>query len=201
MKTLLDLTSEFAALNDAKTCCKRTLPAASEKRWAELKAFYDVLMARAGVHRRSPLRRFTVADIRRKVPARMRLRVPAEMDILVHSQDEYHTAQVLNLSCGGALLTADTLFDLGSRLTLYLIKFGRGSKSFLKTEGEVVWHDEASIFETKPPDKMGIRFIGLAQPDLEELESFVIETLERQLLALDVGALTSDFVYHEKLAL
>ena len=107
----------------------------------------------------------------------------------------------MNLSSGGALLAADTRFDLGSRLTLYLIKAGRGSMPFVRMDGEVVWCVEPEIIETKLPDKMGIRFIELAKPVLEELELFVIEILERQFLALDARALAPNFICSEQLIL
>ena len=134
MKTPLDLICEFAVLDDTKTRCKGTLPLLMEKRWAELKGFYDALMAWNGVPGRADIGRYTVAEIRRKLSPRERLRVPAEMDIFFHHQGSYHTARLVNLSCGGVALTADTPFDLGSRLTLYLIKSDTRGAPFLRTD-------------------------------------------------------------------
>jgi hypothetical protein len=201
MKTPLDLTCEFAVLNDAKTRCKGTLPPALEKRWAELKAFYDMLMDRHGVSGRVAIRRYTVEEIRQKLTALRRLRVPAEMDVFFHHRGIYHTARLMNLSCGGALLATDTPFDRGARLTLYLIKADRSRTPLLQTDGEVVWHLAPKTVGVELTDKMGIRFIELARPVLEEIESFVVETLERQLLAFDARVLAPDFVCHEQLVL
>jgi hypothetical protein len=201
MKTLLDLTGEFAVLNHAKNRCHGTLPPELEKRWSELKRFYDSLMSHNGVHRRAATHAFTVPDIRQKVPVRMCLRVPVEMDIFFDHYGEYHTARIMNLSCGGALLSADTVLDPGSRLTLYLIKSGRDQVPFVKTDSEVVWCREQKIITPELPDKMGIRFIELPEPILAELESFVIETLERQLSAVDPRTLDPVFVSSEQLVL
>lgn len=201
MKTPLDLTCEYAALDDAKKRYGGALPPAFEKRWAELKAFYDVLMTQNGFSGRPGTRRFTALDIRRELPHRMRLRVPAEMDIFVRYRGEYHTAQVVNLSCGGALLFADTLFRVGSRLTVYLSSVRRGSAALLTSTGEVVWCAERGIAAHELPHRMGTRFIDLAKPVLDELEWRVIETLEQQLLALDASSLDPDFVRREQLVL
>jgi hypothetical protein len=197
MKTPLDLTCEFAALDDAKTRCKGHLPPSLEKRWVELKGFYDMLMAWNGVPERPAIQRYTAAEIRRKLTCRERLRVPAEMDIFFNHRGLYHTARLVNLSCGGVLLTADTRFDLGSRLTLYLIKFDRGGMPFIRTDGEVVWNVGARLDEAEPPDKMGVRFIELGRSVLEELDSFVIEILEQQLGAFDARALAPELVCQE----
>jgi hypothetical protein len=200
MKTPLDLTCEFAALDDAKTRCKGALPLLLENRWAELKGFYDLLMAWNGIAGRADIGRYTVAEIRRKLTVRQRLRVPAEMDLFFHHRGVYHTAKLVNLSCKGALLTADSPVDRGSRLTLYLIKTDRGGIPFLRTDGEVVWSVAPKVAETEQlHDKMGIRFIELAKPVQDELESFVIETIERQLLGFDARALAPEFVCHEQL--
>jgi hypothetical protein len=106
VKTLLDLIQEFAALNEAKTLGKGSLPRAKENRWAELKRFYDMLMAQNGLAR-EPASPFTAAQIRERVAARGRLRVQTDLEIVVAQGPEYHRARVGNISRGGAMLHCD----------------------------------------------------------------------------------------------
>jgi hypothetical protein len=63
MKTVLDLIGEFAELNEAKVAHRGRLPLEAEKLWEELKAFYDLLMSRAGVGPRPVTRRFSATDV------------------------------------------------------------------------------------------------------------------------------------------
>ena len=74
MKTVLDLIGEFAVLNDAKVTWGGRLPPDAEKRWEELKGFYDLLMSNSGVATRPVTRRFSAKDVEEKVTARERLR-------------------------------------------------------------------------------------------------------------------------------
>ncbi len=200
MKTVLDLIQEFVTLNDAKSCNGGNLPPASERRWAELKAFYDLLMVQSGLPKR-PRCRFTAAEIHRRVPIRTSLHVPVEMDIAVQCQGEYHTARVMNLSCGSALLASGALFEVGSRLTLYLAIVGRDSETFLVMEGDVVWRTELAVAESALRHRMDIRFVALSETAQEKLDSFVVEILEKQLLLLDTTVLDAGFVRREGLLL
>ncbi len=201
MKTVLDLIQEFATLNDAKSCNGGNLPpASSERRWAELKAFCGRLRVQSGCLKR-PRCRFAAAEIRRRVPIRTSLHVPVEMDLAVQCQGEYHTARVMNLSCGSALLASGALFEVGSRLTLYLAIVGRDSETFLVMEGDVVWRTELAVAESALRHRMDIRFVALSQSAQEKLDSFVVEILEKQLLMLDPTALDPDFVRREELLL
>ena len=70
MKTILDLIGEFSALNDAKVVCGGELPPESEKRWAELKSFYDLLMASRSFGER-------LGDVGRVSPSEVMARVLA----------------------------------------------------------------------------------------------------------------------------
>ena len=62
MKTVLDLVQEFASLDDTKTRSGGILPPPSERRWAEVKAFYDLVMVQSGLPERRG-RRFTASEI------------------------------------------------------------------------------------------------------------------------------------------
>ncbi len=201
MKTLLDLTREYAGLHDAKTLAGGMLPPESEKRWIELKQFYDQLMVHTGLPSRTTSCRFTVNDIRQQITNRTKLRVRADMEIAVMCQDEYHTGLAVNLSCGGMLLACNTLFDIDSRFLLYLADIGTGA-GFLDVNGEVAWrNDLENGDDLRFRHSMGVRFVELSEATQARLDHFVVETLENQFLSLDPGTLNPDFVRREQLVL
>ena len=201
MRTVLDLIGEFAALNDKKVRAKGRLDWRDENRWLELKDFYQLLMSQQGLSRRPVHRRFSANDIRRRLTSRDRLRVPAEMDLILRHRGEYQTARVVNLSRGGVFLAADDLLPAGSSLTIYLANANRGDDALFEAEGEVVWLTETGIPEAALPRGMGVRFVGSRAAIQQQLDLFVIDTLERRLSGLDAAALAPDFVLREKLEL
>jgi Tfp pilus assembly protein PilZ len=199
MKTLLDLIQEFAVLNDAKTLGGGVLPPAEEKRWRELKGFYDTLMMQEGF-RKKPLARFSAKDIRRRVSNRLRLRVMTDMEVVVQHESDFKSARVENLSCGGALLLCESLFEVGSRLTLHLTHIER-REGIIWVEGEVVWYSNGGISKSGRRYRMGVRFIDLEEDEKTKLDSFVIENIENRILSLRSDALSPDFVQRERLVL
>ncbi len=201
MTTVLDLIREFAALNDARVRHGGTLSPLFERRWAELKRFYDILISLNGLPRRPVTGRFAPADIRRKVPSRAHLPVPIEMDLVVQYRGEYHAARMVNLSCEGAFLASDTLWSVGSPLTLHLPNIGRDNEALFEIVGEVAWCTERAITEAELPYAMDIRFIDLAEPVRKKLDTLVLETLEKQLRLLDADSLDPDFIRREGLLL
>jgi hypothetical protein len=199
MRTLLDLIQEFAILNDAKTLADGILPPDQEERWAELKVFYDLLMAQDGLCE-NPASRFSAEDIRRTVTCRRRLRVRTDMEIVVELNSDVHSVRVGNLSCGGVLLLGDASLEAGSPLTLYLVNLSRG-ESILPASGEVVWiADRGETTETYRY-RMGIRFVSIDESALTSLDSFVVDSLENQLLSLDRGRLDPQFLDREQIRL
>lgn len=201
MKTLLDLTREYAKLHNAKTLAGGTLPPASERRWSELKEFYEQLMAHTGLPEITTSCRYTAEDIRRQVTDRERLRVRADMEIAVLHRDDYFTGLAVNLSCGGVLFACDTFFDIDSRFLLFLANIGTG-EGFLGVDGEVVWRKEFLEGEERElQHRMGIRFLEVPALTEARLDNFVVETLENQLLSLDPRTLNPDFVQREQLVL
>jgi uncharacterized protein (TIGR02266 family) len=201
MKTRLDLIGEFATLNDAKVRCGGTLPPDSERRWEELKSFYDLLLDQNGLARRPVTKRFSATDIRKHVKSRDRLRVPIELDMILKKDDDFVTVQVINISRGGVFLAADALYPVGTRLTLYVANSYGGSEAMFEAEGEVVWVSEYGIEESELPRGMGVRFFGDQDEVRHQLDSFVLETLELRLSGIDANALAPDFVAREKLEL
>jgi Tfp pilus assembly protein PilZ len=184
MKTVLDLLREFGALNDAKNHRGGSLPPEDERRWAELKTFYNQLMSQSGLAMDPGIPEFSVSDIRDQVTAWERLRVPVEIYVVLHYQGETHTARVVNLSRGGAFLASETLFEIGSPLTLYLSKIGSRYEDRVEMKGEVAWCTERGIPEDHLPCGMGIRFVELSRAAQEKLEGFLIEIIEKQLSGL-----------------
>ena len=82
MNTVLDLIGEFGLLNDAKGIWGEKFPPESERRWRELKDFYDLLMSKSGIGPRPVTRRFKPKEVEEKVTARERLRVPLENEMI-----------------------------------------------------------------------------------------------------------------------
>lgn len=199
MKTILHLISEFVSLNEAKIRKGGKLSRKSEARWSELKDFYDLLMDYNGVCRDNLGRRFTSGEIRDAVPRRKHLRVPVTMDVIFEHQGQFHSGRVANLGVGGVFLSSDTLLDLDSRLTLYLVNVGRGSDAVMPIEGEVAWKRDS--VESNRPRGMGIRFANVPEPVHKVLDSFVLETLERHLRGLSPSLLSPDFLDREKIKL
>lgn len=199
VKTLLDLIQEYATLNEAKTVARGALPRAQEARWAELKRFYDMLMAQDGLAR-DPAARFTASEIRQRVAPRTRLRVQTDLEIVVAQETEYHRARVGNLSCGGVLLHCDHGFEVDSSLTLHMANVSR-DESVLPTEGRVVWRLEGSGTSESFRYRMGVQFKGLRPEEERTLDSFVVDSLETKLLCLGRESLAPEFVQKERLAL
>ena len=148
MKRELDLLREFAELNDAKVESWGTLPVAAERRWRELRAFYDELMTRR-THTRVPSsERYDAEEIRSRLPLRTRLRVPLDMSLFFCHDDAYAPARIVNLSKGGIFLGSPVTLGAHSRLTLYMPNLGRGYESLFETEVDVVWSAERESVPT-----------------------------------------------------
>jgi Tfp pilus assembly protein PilZ len=203
MKTVLDLVGEFAALNDGKVRAGGWLPPEFETRWSELKGFYDLLMAQNGLTRRPVTNPFTAKDIKSRVPDRQRLRVPADLYVVLKFQEEFLPGQVMNLSRGGVFLASQRVFPVSAELVLFLANPFGGQVGLFETDGEVVWSTEQGIAGSEVPHGMGVRF---GKDDAQglinrQLDSIVVETLERHLSGVDSNAITPDFVERECLVL
>ncbi len=112
MDTVLNLIREFGALNDAKVRRGGTLADPDEKRWAELKSFYDLLMSQKGLSvDEAPS--YSKTDLQAYVTDRARLRVPATFHALVRQDDICYAARVVNLSRSGVFLSSNVLFEVG----------------------------------------------------------------------------------------
>lgn len=179
MKRELDLLREFAELNEAKVEAWGTLPVASEKRWRELKAFYDELMTRRVYQRIPASERYGAEEIRRRLPARDRLRVPLDMSLFFCHDDAYAPARVVNLSRGGIFLGSSVTLSPDTRLTLYMPNLGRGYESLFETEVDVVWSSrDRRAFERRG---MGVRFRELARDADSQLDDFIVSFLRERL--------------------
>ncbi len=199
MRTLLDVIQEWAALNDAKTVAGGTLPPAEEKRWEDLRTFYDFVMAQEGLCEK-PASRFSADDIRSTVTTRDRLRVNTDMEIVVIKNGTAERAQVRNLSCGGVLLLCDTPFDKGHGLTVQLASVARGA-GILPAESEVVWLVDQGVSDLSFRYKMGARFLDLGHTERTSLDYFVVDSLENKLLSLRRDALDPEFLRREQIVL
>jgi hypothetical protein len=199
MRTLLDLIQEFAVLNETKTLSNGVLPPAEEQRWRELKEFYDLLMSQRG-YCSNPASRFDSNQIRETVSARFRLRVVAEMEVVVEYDSSFVSAQISNISCGGALLLCDTPLETGTQLTLHMTYITRGEGLFV-TRGEVVWQADQGEAMGRRRHQMGVKFTGLENTIRTRLDTFVVETLENQIMSLPADMLDETFISREQLIL
>jgi uncharacterized protein (TIGR02266 family) len=198
MKTILDLLREFSTLSEARFK-KGKLSPQSEKRWSELKDFYSRLTAENGISRGTCTRRFAVSEIREHLQRRQHLRVPITMDIVFEHDGQFSSGRVTNLSCGGLFLAADTVLEEDAKLILYLANVGRGMDAVMTVEGEVAWSRNDG--GDHRPTGMGIRFVNLPEDVQRQLDSYVLETLEKHLCGLGPDVLDPEFLERENIEL
>ena len=184
MKTVLNLIGEFGALNDAKVRNGGTLPPEDEKRWAELKAFYEVLMAQSGLDLDREAPPITASDIREQLTDRERIRVPVEVPVVFQQGKQHHSGKVVNLSRGGTFIASEHLPEVGSHLTVYIPQVGSTSEEVLEIESEVVWLTKRGVPEIELPRGIGVQFTEYPTNAREKLDSFVVETIARKLSSL-----------------
>jgi Tfp pilus assembly protein PilZ len=184
MKTVLNLIGEFGALNDAKVRTGGSLPPEDEKRWAELKAFYEVLMAQTGLDLDREAAPITASDIREQLMDRERIRVPVEVPVVFQDGKQHHSGKVMNLSRGGTFIASEHLPEVGSQLTVYIPQIGSTSEEVLEIESEVVWLTKRGVPEIELPRGIGVQFTEYPTNAQEKLDSFVIETIARKLSSL-----------------
>ncbi len=183
MNTVLDLIREFGALNDAKVRRGGSLAESDEKRWEELKSFYDLLMSQTGLSvDEAPS--YSKADLQTYVTDRARLRVPARIYALVRHDDSCYAAKVVNLSRSGVFLSSQILFAVGSHVGLHLANsYGRDDE-VLELAAEVIWVTENGVVEAELPRGMGLHFSDVDPESRDKLDGWVLEILEKRLSTL-----------------
>jgi uncharacterized protein (TIGR02266 family) len=184
MKTVLDLIAEFGALNDAMMRTGGNLPPADKKRWAELKAFYELSMQQEGLDLDRDAPPITAAQIRERLHDRERIRVPMDASVAFQHADEHFTGRVINLSRTGLFLASSRLFENGARLEIYLSQIGRDTEELFEVKGEVAWVTKHGVPELDLPRGMGIRLVDSSKDAVDKLDSYVVETIARQLSRL-----------------
>ena len=201
MKTVLDLIGEFSVLHDAKVMWGGKLPGEAERRWEELKVFYDLLMSKSGVGPRPVSRQFSAKDIEAKVTSRERLRVPLEMDMIFRADEEFHAAKGVNVSRGGLYLSSPLVLPVNSTVTVYLASSDVTHEALLEAPGEVVWANKECSDRDSLPTAMGISFTtqeGLLE---RHLDAMVIDSLVRHLSGVDANSLAPEFLLKERVEL
>jgi uncharacterized protein (TIGR02266 family) len=184
MSTVLDLISEFGALNDTKLRAGGNLPPADEERWTELKKFYELLMSREGIFTPREQPQFSAEDIRACLSRRERIRVPMETPIVFEHQGRHYTARVVNLSKSGVFVASETLLDTGSILTLYLANIRGREEDLLETKGEVAWCTKRGVPEADLPRGMGVHFVDFPREAEDKLDAYVVETIAKRVSGL-----------------
>jgi len=201
MKTVLDLIGEFSVLHDAKVMWGGRLPDEAERRWEELKDFYDLLMSKSGVGPRPVSRQFSAKDIEAKVTSRERLRVPLEMDMIFRAGEEFHAAKGVNVSRGGLYLSSPLVLPVNSTVTVYLASSDVTHESLLEAPGEVVWATEKGRNQDSLPPGMGISFMTQEGHLERHLDAMVINSLVRHLSGVDANSLAPEFLLKERVEL
>ena len=197
MKTILDLIAEFAVLNDAKVQRGGKLDPDKERRFAELKDFYDLLMAHTGLTARRVTRRFSAEDVLSKITARERLRVPLETEMIFTSGGEFHAGLAVNVSRGGLFLSAREILPVDSPITIYLSSPDTIDPSLIETPAKVVWATARGISASLLPPGMGVSFVSKKGLVENYLDSMVIDSLVRHLSGVDATSLAPEFIGRE----
>jgi PilZ domain len=178
MKSEIELVREFAELAETKVDSWGTLPVASEKRFQELKTFFDDLMARRGQERIPPEDRYETFEIKGAIQRRSRLRVPAEMSLFFCHDDGYAPGRVMNVSRGGLFLSSEMTVHPGNRLTIYMPNLGRGYETLFETAADVIW---TARDKTTVARGMGVRFRELRLDAESQLDDFIVAFLRDRL--------------------
>ncbi|MGH9391074.1 MAG: PilZ domain-containing protein [Vicinamibacteria bacterium] len=197
MKTILDLIGEFASLNDAKAQRGGRLEPDAERRFAELKDFYDLLMAHTGLAPRRVTRRFSAEDVFKKVTARERLRIPLETEMIFSAGGEFHAGLAVNLSRGGLFLSARHLLPVNSPVTIYLSSPDAIDHALIETPAKVVWVAERGISTSLLPPGMGVSFVAKKGLVESYLDAMVVDSLVRHLSGVDATLLAPEFIGRE----
>lgn len=197
MKTILDLIAEFATLNDAKVKRGGRLSAGEERRFVELKGFYDLLMAHTGLSPRRVTRRFSAEDVLSKVTARERLRVPLETEIIFAAGGEFHAGLAVNVSRGGVYLSAREILPVDSPITIYISSPDTIDEALIETPAKVVWAAERGISTSLLPPGMGVSFVSKKGLVETYLDAMVVDALVRQLSGVDAASLAPEFLDRE----
>lgn len=201
MNTVLDLLGEFGLLNDAKGVWGGRFPPESERRFQELKSFYDFLMSKSGIGPRPVTRRFTAQEVEEKVTARERLRVPLAHELIFRADPEFHSAMGVNLSRGGVFLTSPVVLPVRTKLSVYLTSPDVSREALLEAEAEVAWTTRDTGREGAAREGMGLSFRGDMGAMFKQLDALVINSLVRRLSGLDANSLAPDFLLREGLEL
>lgn len=183
MNTVLELIREFSALNDAKVRRGGILAEADEKRWEELKSFYDILMSQSGFSLGNASS-YSKADIQTYVTDRARLRVPARIYALIQHNDTCYAAHVVNLSRSGVFLSSEVLFEVGSHVGLHLANSDGQEDDVVEIHADVAWVTEKGVVEAGLPRGMGLHFGELTPENQDKLDTWVLEILEKRLSTL-----------------
>ncbi len=179
LKDVLDLLEEFCRLNEAKTQSKGRLSPVSESRWRDLKALYDRLMSRREQSDRAVSPQFDSDDIRQRIKHRKRLRIPTDMEAFFRYKDTFLPSQLVNLSRGGLFLSSKVLLSEGTRITLYLPNLSSDFGELFETQGEVIWATSGLTLSGLPRG-MGIRLHAIKRIAAEQLDAFIVESLQKR---------------------
>lgn len=177
MRSELDLVQEFCELNQAKIEAWGSLPVASERRWKELKGFYDNLLISRVTNKVPSGDRFDRKEIAKRLQSRSRLRIPTAMNVFFCHGDTYAPARSNNMSCGGLYVSSDIALEPGDPLTLYMPNLGGGYEYLFETPVDVVWTAGRHVEHRG----MGLRFHELDREAEEQLDEFIVGYLRDRL--------------------
>jgi c-di-GMP-binding flagellar brake protein YcgR len=137
-------------------------------------------MSRREYNDRAISPQFDSDDIRQRIKHRIRLRIPTDMEAFFRYKDTFLPSRLVNLSRGGLFMSSKVLLSEGSRITLYLPNLGSDFGELFETQGEVVWATRG-IPRSGLPRGMGIRFRAVRGIAAEQLDSYIVESLQKRL--------------------
>ena len=177
MRSELDLVQEFCELNQAKIESWGSLPVASERRWRELKGFYDNLLISRASNKVPSGDRFARKEIMTRLQNRSGLRIPTALSVFFCHGNTYAPASSVNMSRGGLYVSSSVALEPGDRLTLYMPNLGGSYEHLFETPVHVVWTGGTSVDQRG----MGLRFQELDQDTEEQLDEFIVGYLRDRL--------------------
>jgi uncharacterized protein (TIGR02266 family) len=113
-------------------------------------------------------------------------RVPINVKLFIDNEDVEEQSEGLlyiyttDISAGGCFVTADILFEEGTRFKLEFALPAEGKTTSIKVIGEVRWQ-QAFVGKDKGfmPSGMGIRFVDPDESTQKEIDKYLIANAEK----------------------
>lgn len=81
-------------------------------------------------------------------------------------------------------MASERLFGVGARLEICLTQIGRDTEELLEVKSDVAWLTKHGVPELDLPRGMGVHLVDSSKNVLDKLDSYVVETIAKQLSKL-----------------